>query len=1224
MHESFTRQPLSTLISQSFSRVHLVFVIGLFCYFNSWLYADPWKCGTPLLIDDTRLAQDRNLNNTNEAFAAPAAPSKVGQTQRFFVHIPKDSVNAICLAVGLHCYIFIDTAFQDMLTETMAKTVAETFDTRIYPKVQHWLGSELKPGLDRDNRITILFHDVGMNESGQDYGGYFSPQDLQPLDPYSNRRDMLYMDIFQFKERSRHTFYSSLAHEFAHLVNWYQNGGTTDQRWLEEGIASFTEWGVYGTVHNLFVDNYLAKPSMSLTTENTTDTYYGGAFLLLLYLYEKHGGINFIRNLADEDSLGLSAISATLNPNKHLVDVFLNWGTANWFNNPSRGSQYNYQNLRTQKVTAHPPRTTRYPKTSNEIPINSWSIHYYLFQSLPNNLNISLYASTLEHLHANVVYMSPNSNLLTVTPIPSVSNHDAAGRFSTNEIKINNLSRNGQILLVVTSELPQNYRYVVEIGAAGDGTNIEELGKITRAEIERPFTIRIPNSIDYLEKINSQPISINERSATSLITSNRFPRIEPMSQIHLSSNYNTIVVQNRHAFATSQWGLEIFSLSPAALRIGEIGTPGDAQALAIDGNTVYVADGESGVHVIDSESLSGPRLIKTLGGFQDARDVHVADGNLYALDAVRGLLVFNQQDIGNIEHPHPRSTFRTAGTPFKITTNEDGTIFLSDNARGLYLLSNDPLGGYLVDATIPLLALDFEIFGNYALTVSRDLRIINIGSPLATQQISGLNTPGTTTSVTFYEGLLYLTDQQSGLHIVDVNRLKSPRLISSHATIGNAQDVAFWYSNADENTYAYIADGMGGIQTLDITEREKPIWLSNYNANGKVYDLDVQTIDDKTLVAVANGVGGVKIAELSHPYTGRVTHDIGTVSGSHGALCVQVEKDYAFVGTDAGMDIVNLMNQEIVLHISTSDPVWKIEIIGEYAYLCAKSLNVVDISDPKRSRVVFRSDLEGDAYRISFNTDYAFIAALEGGVHIFNISDPIHPRPISHFPTQGAATNVTYDDDHMYILDNRNGVLQIDIQDIQHPQLISEYTDTELPIDAAIIGNHLYVLDSESIQIIDTRAMERLTRYSQLQAPTGFTINDKALYVCDLNQLKMFRIQTDGLNLGVEEVLHDRTSQHILPTSIQQNLLLQNYPNPFNPETWIPYTLSKNAQVSLTIYDVQGRLIKHYSYGFQQIGKHTAYWNGKNTVGENVASGVYFYTLNAGDFSTTAKMNLQR
>ena len=1224
MHKPSKQKLLSVLTSYTVIRIVYLVLIVWFSMLSDSLHADPWKCGTPLLIEDIHLVQDARLSNTNEVFAAPAAPAKVGQTQRFFIHIPEESINAICIAVGIHCYIYIDTDFQDMLTESTALTVAETFDTTIYPKVQHWIGSELKPGLDRDNRITILFHDVGMNKSGRDYGGYFSPQDLRPLSPNSNRRDMLYMDIFQFKERSRHTFYSSLAHEFAHLVNWYQNGGTTDQRWLEEGIASFTEWGIYGTVHTLFVDNYLANPSMSLTTENTTDTYYGAAFMLLLYLYEKHGGINFIRRLAAEDSLGLSGISTSLSNNKHIVDVLLNWGTANWFNNASRGNQYNYLNLRTQKVTAHTPRITRYPTTSNDIHIDSWSIHYFLFQNLPNSLNLSLYANTQEHLHANVVYLSPSSNILTATPIPSFSDQDGGEMLPTNEIKIGNLARNGQIMLIVTSEQPQDYRYVAESGTAGDGTNIEVLGKITRTDLDHPYTIVMPNSIDYLERTNSQPISIDESSASSLIAFDRYPKIQPMSQIHLSSNFNAIVIKNEYAFATSGWGLEIFSLNPSAIRIGAIATPGDAQAIAIEGNTVFVADGESGVHVIDTESVTGPRFLKTLNGFQDARDVHLAHGNLYALDAVRGLLVYNQQDIRNIENPHPRRTFKTAGTPFKITTDEDGTLFLSDNAQGLYLLSDDPLGGYLVDATIPLLALDFEIFGKYALIATRDLRIINIGSPLAPQEISELKTPGTTTSVKFYEGLLYLTDQHSGLHIVDINRLQTPRLISSHATVGNAKDVAFRYANADKRTYAYVADGKGGIQTLDVTEPEMPIWLNNYSANGFAYDLDVQTANDKTLLAIANGVGGVKIAELNETFTGKVSQDIQTISGSHGALCVQVENNYAFVGTDTGMDIVDLITQQTILHIHTAEPVWAIEEIAGYLYLCAKSLIVVDISDPKRSRIVSRHGFTGDAYRISSNSEYAFVAALEGGVHIFDITNPAQPRSITHFPTEGAATNVTHEVDKMYILDNRNGVLQVDIQDIHQPKRIAEYTDTDLPIEATVNGNYLYLLDSESIQIVDTRSMDRLTRYSQLQAPSDLTLNNGALYVCDLYQVKMFRIQTDGTNLSVEENLHSKTFQPILPTPISKNLLLQNYPNPFNPETWIPYSLSKNAQVSLSIYDVQGRLIIHNSYGFQQSGKYTVHWNGRNSNGEPIASGVYFYTLNAGDFSATGKMNLMR
>ena len=97
----------------------------------------------------------------------------------------------------------------------------------------------------------------------------------------------------------------------------------------------------------------------------------------------------------------------------------------------------------------------------------------------------------------------------------------------------------------------------------------------------------------------------------------------------------------------------------------------------------------------------------------------------------------------------------------------------------------------------------------------------------------------------------------------------------------------------------------------------------------------------------------------------------------------------------------------------------------------------------------------------------------------------------------------------------------------------------------------------------------------------------------------------------------------------QETLLLPNYPNPFNPETWIPYQLAKSADVTLTLYDITGRVVRHLDLGHQRAGMyHTrsraAYWDGRNAQGELVASGVYFYTLKAGDFSATRKMLIRK
>jgi len=89
--------------------------------------------------------------------------------------------------------------------------------------------------------------------------------------------------------------------------------------------------------------------------------------------------------------------------------------------------------------------------------------------------------------------------------------------------------------------------------------------------------------------------------------------------------------------------------------------------------------------------------------------------------------------------------------------------------------------------------------------------------------------------------------------------------------------------------------------------------------------------------------------------------------------------------------------------------------------------------------------------------------------------------------------------------------------------------------------------------------------------------------------------------------------------------LLANYPNPFNPETWIPFELSKDANVKLQIYNVSGCLIRTLDLGYRPAGHYVdcstaAYWDGRNNAGERVASSIYLYRLTAGDFSAVRKM----
>ena len=150
---------------------------------------------------------------------------------------------------------------------------------------------------------------------------------------------------------------------------------------------------------------------------------------------------------------------------------------------------------------------------------------------------------------------------------------------------------------------------------------------------------------------------------------------------------------------------------------------------------------------------------------------------------------------------------------------------------------------------------------------------------------------------------------------------------------------------------------------------------------------------------------------------------------------------------------------------------------------------------------------------------------------------------------------------------------------------------------------------------------------------TFVKLNSSAAKVGDILEIK-----ADSGNplLGIRPVQHVVTAEDVLNGSISlpdlvtyeipaQSELLANYPNPFNPETWIPFRLAEDSNVSLDIYGASGALVRTIDLGFTPAavyeGRSDAiYWDGRNNFGEQVSSGLYFYHLRAGEFSATRRM----
>ena len=122
---------------------------------------------------------------------------------------------------------------------------------------------------------------------------------------------------------------------------------------------------------------------------------------------------------------------------------------------------------------------------------------------------------------------------------------------------------------------------------------------------------------------------------------------------------------------------------------------------------------------------------------------------------------------------------------------------------------------------------------------------------------------------------------------------------------------------------------------------------------------------------------------------------------------------------------------------------------------------------------------------------------------------------------------------------------------------------------------------------------------------------------------------TDVLILADARAVEPNGKYYTKWGQIKTTAVFQNYPNPFNPETWIPYQLVELADVSLTIHAPNGQVIRtlilgHQPAGMYQSRSRAVFWDGKNEVGEPVTSGVYFYTLTAGDFTATRKMLIRK
>ncbi|MCP4125333.1 MAG: hypothetical protein GY751_26670, partial [Bacteroidetes bacterium] len=556
--------------------------------------------------------------------------------------------------------------------------------------------------------------------------------------------------------------------------------------------------------------------------------------------------------------------------------------------------------------------------------------------------------------------------------------------------------------------------------------------------------------------------------------------------------------------------------------IGSSATPGAAPGLTVvcgedDKVYAYAVYGDlngykGGLQITDMSNPKKPEVIASVAtGF--AFDVVVKQDTAYVAHGDNKSSGLKIIDISNPAKPQVTGSVTTPGyaiddsvnKPFfgiGITVNND-MVYLADGSAGLQIIDTGNPSNPEIIASLDTagFASGITLNGNtaYMADGSGGLKIIDISDPLHPEMISSVHTSKDANGVTFFESELYvvcgnLDDCIGTLAIIDVSDPKTPEVTASVNIPGTPRNVTLTSNTeyaADKiftTTTAYIADGNGGLQVIDMTDP------SNAFVN---FYVDIS--------GYANGIAIIK----NMPYKEEgitVTRDTAYVS--HGELD----------NSKGGLEIIDLSKplylNEMGFYV-TPAPANGIAVIGNTAYLVYRDwdthtggLRIIDVNNPSKPATVGSADIPNKAYDIAVKGDIAYVACHGCGLQIIDISDPGNPDIIgsAHFPHNNSARSIALNEEGnmAYIATGgeKVGTLQIiKVSDPENP-VVESYMD--LPNEAdkiAVNGNTVYVtycagniLNKSGLLIIDVSDPSNPVEISSIEAPSGEVEIDVGLF----------------------------------------------------------------------------------------------------------------------------------
>jgi immune inhibitor A len=348
----------------------------------------------------------KHICGISPTVAPPASPLQAGAKTQLWVMNSDTNVNTLVNVtlhyVTPHAYFWVEDGIQ--FNQDDAEKLIDTFENKIYPTDREFFGSEWTPGVDGDPHIYIVY----ARNLGSMVAGFFSPGDEYPpeISEYSNAHETFYIDSSQ--GLAVNYTYGTLAHEFQHMIHWYQD--MNESSFLNEGFAELATFlNGYDTGGNDYY--YTINPDINLTDwlGEAGDNYahYGANFLFVTYFLDRFGE-QATKTLVHDQQNSLESVDnvlGQLNISDPLSgqpiradDFFLDWTIANYLQDPSvSDGRYTYHNYPDAPSTTDTEGVSSCPSGRAARQVNQYGVDYIRF-NCSGDYTIDFTGSTLSRL----------------------------------------------------------------------------------------------------------------------------------------------------------------------------------------------------------------------------------------------------------------------------------------------------------------------------------------------------------------------------------------------------------------------------------------------------------------------------------------------------------------------------------------------------------------------------------------------------------------------------------------------------------------------------------------------------------------------------------------------------------------------------------------------------------------------------------------------------------